>query len=66
MAAMSQIEVPRFSESGNENGKMFINACRLAFVLQEGLYPSKEDKDLAHVLMLTSKLVGKAAAYYNT
>jgi hypothetical protein len=62
MAAVSQIEVLLFLGSRYEKVKNFINACHLAFVPQEGLYPSKEGKDLTCVLMLTSKLVGMVAA----
>ncbi len=47
MATVSQMEVPRFSGSGNEKIEMFTNACRLAFLPQKALYPSKEDMDLA-------------------
>jgi hypothetical protein len=66
MTTVSQIEVPCFSGSGKETVETFIKAVRLAFVPQEALYQNQANKDLASILMLTFKLVGEAAAYYNT
>jgi hypothetical protein len=66
MAMVSPVEVPYISGSANERVETFIKAVPLAFVPQEALYPNQANKDVACVLMLTSKLVGEAVAYYNT